>query len=300
MKKILVTGATAQAAVRAAAQESQVIEAARRARQTLDALARSSPSPRRREADDSVRRRLRPAGGPRAPCGERSRRRQAGSGRETTLGEPASGAHLESRLLEERTRVAERRAAASEARAALQSLMHEAELRRRRQDAILPPISASGPSAPSAPPGPSPGSRRAPRAGADEHQTPAGGARHLSRAAPRPPGSKIEAAEAKRKDAADRLADGETNLSETDRAARAALEALAAAREARAGSQARHEAAVQRLAEITRAIAENLDTTPAGLVELAGLKDDRASAGAEEIETKLAFPERATGSGSAP
>ncbi|HEU4518347.1 MAG TPA: chromosome segregation protein SMC, partial [Microvirga sp.] len=93
--------------------------------------------------------------------------------------------------------------------------------------------------------------------------------------------------EARRKDAADRLADGETTLSETDRAARAALEALAAAREARAGSQARHEAALLRVAEITRAIAENLDTTPAGLAELAGIRDLDALPPAHEIESRL-------------
>ena len=41
-----------------------------------------------------------------------------------------------------------------------------------------------------------------------------------------------------------------------------------------AGSQARFEAATRRLAEITRSIADNLETTPAGLAELAGLKAD--------------------------
>jgi chromosome segregation protein len=99
--------------------------------------------------------------------------------------------------------------------------------------------------------------------------------------------SEVEEAEAKRQEAADRLADAETSLAETDRAARAALEAMSAAREARAGSQARHEAAVARLAEITRAIAENLETTPAGLIELAGLKEGVELPSHGEIESKL-------------
>ena len=60
--------------------------------------------------------------------------------RRKRLQDLAPAPDLESRLLEERTRVAERRAAASEARAALQSLMHEAELRRRRQDALASDI----------------------------------------------------------------------------------------------------------------------------------------------------------------
>jgi chromosome segregation protein len=99
--------------------------------------------------------------------------------------------------------------------------------------------------------------------------------------------SEIETAEARRREAADRLADGETALSESDRAARGALENLSAAREARAGSQARHEAALQRVTEITRAIADSLDTTPAGLIELSGLKEAAGLPPAAEIEAKL-------------
>jgi len=77
-------------------------------------------------------------------------------------------------------------------------------------------------------------------------------------------------------------------LAAADRAARDALEALSAAREARAGSQARLEAANQRVAEITRSIAENLDTTPAGLLEVAGLKSDAPLPNLAEVEDRLA------------
>ena len=61
----------------------------------------------------------------------------------------------------------------------------------------------------------------------------------------------------------------------------------AAAREARAGSQARFEAATRRLAEITRSIADNLETTPAGLAELAGLKADAPLPDLTQVETRL-------------
>ena len=97
----------------------------------------------------------------------------------------------------------------------------------------------------------------------------------------------IETAEAKRQEAADRLAEGETALAAADRAARSALEALSAAREARAGSQARFEAATARVTELTRSIADNLETTPAGLIELAGIKPDLPLPDLNQVETRL-------------
>ena len=99
--------------------------------------------------------------------------------------------------------------------------------------------------------------------------------------------AEVEDAEGRRREAADRLAEAETGLAEADRAARDALEALSAAREARAGSQARFEAATRRLAEITRSIADNLETTPAGLAELAGLKADAPLPDLTQVETRL-------------
>ena len=186
--------------------------------------------------------------------------------------------------------MAERRASASEARAALQSLVHEAELRRRRQESIAADIRLW-----------TDRTERAARALEDlgerleraqeEHQRAAGSPRHLPDAPPRPYGGDRRRRKLKRKEAADHLADAETNLAETDRTARAALEALSAAREARAGSQARHEAAVQRLSEITHSIAETLETTPAGLIELAGLKDGVELPSQNEIEFEAPQPQ---------
>ena len=73
---------------------------------------------------------------------------------------------------------------------------------------------------------------------------PAGGARHLPDAPPRPDGRDRGRPRPSARKRPTTSPTARPNLAETDRPARAALEALSAAREARAGSQARHEAAV--------------------------------------------------------
>ncbi|WP_230530639.1 chromosome segregation SMC family protein [Microvirga roseola] len=268
----------------AASHEMQTIEAARQARQALDAARTRLAAAERKEAELGQRRSALQEGLARLSESE-AEAQQRVEDAQSALQDLAPAPDLESRLLEERTWVAERRAAASEARAALQSLMHEVELRRRRQDSIAADIRLWTERAARAAKAFEDLGERLERA-QDEHQRllEAPDTYLLRR---RSLLSEIEQAEARRKEAADRLADAETNLAETDRTARAALEALSAAREARAGSQARHEAAVQRLAEITRAIAENLETTPAGLIELAGLKDGVELPSHGEIESKL-------------
>ncbi|HZH51406.1 MAG TPA: chromosome segregation protein SMC [Microvirga sp.] len=275
----------AMGAVRiAAAREMQAIEAARQARQALDATRTRLAAAERKEAELGQRRSALQEALARISDSEREAQERAEDA-QNNLQDLAPAPDLESRLLEERTRVAELRAAASEARAALQALMHEAELRRRRQDSLAADIRLWTERAARAAKAYEDLGERLERA-QDEHQRllEAPDTYLLRRRALM---SEIEEAEARRKEAADRLADAETHLAETDRAARAALEALSAAREARAGSQARHEAAVQRLAEITRNIAESLETTPAGLIELAGLKEGVELPSHGEIEAKL-------------
>jgi len=273
-----------EAVRRAASHEMQAIEAARQARQALDGARTRLAAAERKEAELGQRRSALQEGLARLTESENEALERVQDA-ESALQDLAPAPDLESRLLEERTRVAERRAAASEARAALQSLMHEAELRRRRQESITADIRLWTERAARAAKAFEDLGERLERA-QDEHQRLLEAPdtyilRHRALI------SQIEEAEAKRKEAADALADAETNLAETDRSARAALEALAAAREARAGSQARHEAAVQRLAEITRNIAENLETTPAGLIEMAGLKEGIELPSHGEIENKL-------------
>ena len=268
----------------AASHEMQAIEAARQARQALDGTRARLAAAERKEAELGQRRSALQEALARISASENEAQERAQDA-QAALEDLAPAPDLESRLLEERTRVAEFRAAASEARAALQALVHEAELRRRRQESLAADIRLWTERAARAAKAHEDLAERLERA-QDEHQRLLEAPdTYLMRR--RSLLSEIEAAEARRKEAADRLADAETHLAETDRAARAALEALAAAREARAGSQARHEAAVQRLAEITRAIADNLETTPAGLIELAGLKEGIELPSQTEIEAKL-------------
>jgi chromosome segregation protein len=167
----------------------------------------------------------------------------------------------------------------------MQALLHEVELRRRRGDAISADLKTWSERVERAGVAATDLSERLTRASAEHRSLIEAPDTYLVRR--RALMSEIEAAETKRKEAADHLADGEAALAEADRAARTALETLAEAREARAGSQARREAALQRLAEITHAIAENLDTSPAGLAELAGLKDPTDLPPAAETEAKL-------------
>ena len=177
----------------------------------------------------------------------RPRPSSASADAEAALEDLAPAPDLESRLLEERTRVAERRAAASEA---------------TRRPAIPRPRGGAAPPAAGIdrrryPPLDRPRPNAAPRALEDlgerleraqeEHQRLLEAPDTYLDAPPRPDGRdrRGRSASARRRPTASRTP--RPALAETDRTARAALEALSAAREARAGSQARHEAAVQRL-----------------------------------------------------
>ncbi len=97
----------------------------------------------------------------------------------------------------------------------------------------------------------------------------------------------IESAEAARRAAADRLAEGENAQAEADRGARAALEALSAAREAAARAEERHEGVKRRLADIAAEIREILEAEPEQLAGMAGLAADTPLPGIAEIEAEL-------------
>jgi chromosome segregation protein len=99
----------------------------------------------------------------------------------------------------------------------------------------------------------------------------------------------IEAAEQKRKDAADARALAETALSQADRAARAALEAMSSARESRARLEAQAEAAQQRLAVLTQNILQELQCAPHALTEMAGVSEAEEDADIEAMQQKLAL-----------
>ncbi|MCI4679246.1 AAA family ATPase [Rhodoblastus acidophilus] len=99
---------------------------------------------------------------------------------------------------------------------------------------------------------------------------------------------KIEEAEAARNEAADARAEGENALAETDRAARAALDAMSAAREIRARLEAQAEAAKTRLQVLVRDIADQMNCAPQGLAALAGLGEDAEPPPMDGVGARLA------------
>ncbi len=97
----------------------------------------------------------------------------------------------------------------------------------------------------------------------------------------------FDKAEAARKEASDARALGETALAEADKAAREALDAMAQAREARAASEARAEAARARGEQILRAVRSELDCEPAALPALAKLDPNAPLPDLDSVVRKL-------------
>ena len=99
--------------------------------------------------------------------------------------------------------------------------------------------------------------------------------------------AEIDCAEGERRTAADALAQGETALAEADKAARAALEAMALARTEAARAEERHKAAQRRRDEVAREIAEVLEVEPAELPALADLAPSAALPDLADVEERL-------------
>jgi len=99
--------------------------------------------------------------------------------------------------------------------------------------------------------------------------------------------NQIEAAEAARRGASDNRAAAEQRLAEADRAARQAIEGMTTAREEKARSEARLEAARAHFAEVAHAITTELQCLPEDLAPMAEISRDAALPSATEIETKL-------------
>ncbi|MCL2429227.1 MAG: chromosome segregation protein SMC, partial [Alphaproteobacteria bacterium] len=97
----------------------------------------------------------------------------------------------------------------------------------------------------------------------------------------------IASAEAARHEAAGRLAEGEHALMLADRAARAALEALSAAREGCARAEERHQAVKRRLLDLAAEIREILEAEPETLAALAGFEADAPLPETAAIEAEL-------------
>jgi chromosome segregation protein len=184
-----------------------------------------------------------------------------------------------------RANAAQDRAAAAEARAALQAHVHESQSRRKREQAIEAERTSW--------------SVRRERAHnqigeLQERLEEAATEREKLADAPneffqlrRALLSKIDAAEANRKAATDARTEAETKLADFDKQARTSLEQMSAMREEKARSEARLEAARARLEEVTRHIAGELQCAPAELAALAGVAHDAELPESANIAKKL-------------
>lgn len=99
--------------------------------------------------------------------------------------------------------------------------------------------------------------------------------------------SEIEGAEGERRKAADALATAEATMAEADRAARASLDALAAAREATGRAEERTEGARRRLEDIEREIRDMLEVEPVGVAALAEIETGADLPPVSEVEAEL-------------
>ena len=99
--------------------------------------------------------------------------------------------------------------------------------------------------------------------------------------------SEIEFAENDRRAAADALAAAEVSMAETDRAAKASLEALSSAREATARAEERMEGAKRRLADVEREIHDMLEVEPQAVAGLAEITPETELPPLTEIEENL-------------
>ncbi len=99
--------------------------------------------------------------------------------------------------------------------------------------------------------------------------------------------SEIEAAETGRQIAADALAAAENVMAETDRAAKASLEAFSSAREACARAEERMEATKRRLADVEREIHDMLEVEPQAVAAMAEITPETELPPLAEIEESL-------------
>jgi chromosome segregation protein len=204
---------------------------------------------------------------------------------EASIASLVASEELTARLERARFVAAEARAEHAEARAATQNLSRESEARRARRAAVAAErkswderrARAEAQIAEFA-------ERRA--AGDKERETLADAPHEFARRR-RAVLSEFDHAEAARKEASDARALGETALAEADRAAREALDAMARAREARAASEARLEAARARREELEHAMLTVLDCEPAELAALAKYEPSAPLPRLDEVERKL-------------
>jgi chromosome segregation protein len=206
-------------------------------------------------------------------------------GAEQTLAALPPAASIEAQLAALRSRIESQRARAAEVRAEAQALAREAEISGRRLAVIASERQAwQGRRDGAASQGKTLEARisdatseraeleRAPRIFEEKRRALIG---------------EIEAAEAQRRRAADYLAEGENALAEADRDARAALEAMASAREEAARAQERCEGGKRRLADVAHEIHEMLEIEPTEVANLAGIDPGKMLPEVATVEANL-------------
>jgi chromosome segregation protein len=268
----------------AAAAEASARQRVREARSVADAAREKLAAGERRRAQVVARLSALDEAAARAQGARDEAAERKGQAEEALKGLVATD-ELTLQLERARAEAAQERAEAVEARAAVQSIAREAEARERRRQAITADLS----------------SWQARREKAEVQIVEIDDRQQKTRAeletladAPvaflqqrRALIGEIDTAEAARKQASDQRAATETELTEADRAAKAALEAMSLAREARAASEERVEGARQRREALLHTIQVELEVEPPALAALAGLKTGETPLEHGQVERKL-------------
>ena len=216
---------------------------------------------------------------------DRSEAEAAYEGAAAALAELADSADTENRLAAVRTEIDNHRRAAAQVRAEAQALAREAELADRRVQAILAERTDWQNRKASAASQIETVQARTAEVTAEREDlanAPAVFAEKRSALI-----SEIGFAEKDRQAAADSLAAAETAMAETDRAAKASLEALSASREATARAEERMEGSRRRLGDIEREIHDMLECEPAAVAGLAEIGQGAELPPLPEIEENL-------------
>jgi chromosome segregation protein len=192
---------------------------------------------------------------------------------------------LEQQLASIRVEIEEHRKALAEVRAEAQAIAREAELSDRRLQAIAAERNdwtgrAQGAQAQIATLETRAGEARSERASLEDAPQAFADQRNVLI-------GQIEAAEAERRAAADRLAEAENKLAEADRDARSALEAMSAAREDAARAEERFEGAKRRLTDVAHEIHEMLEVEPPAVAQLAEIEPGAELPELAQVEEQL-------------
>jgi chromosome segregation protein len=282
-RRAAVEAATAQAAAAADA-ESSAREQGRAAQREADAARELHAAAERDVARNAARMSALNEAKTRLSAG-RDEARAAKQEAEAALAALPPSAEIEDKLAAVRADIDGKRGDAAQVRAEAQALAREAELADRRLNAIATDRQQWSERRDSA---------RAQiatlevRSGeTDDERKALAGAPEIFAEKRRAMISEIEKAEETRRQAADRLTEAESELGQQDRAVRAALETLGAAREEAARTTEHLEGAKRRLADIAHEIKEILEVEPGGVAPLAGIDPNAALPDVAAIEADL-------------